>query len=304
MHRFPDHDTLLGFARQADAEISAAGVNGAVLHVNGLAPVDTCFRWSPLDGAHPLDLLLGFVAPPHWRALGVSCVGLSRRLDRGAGGGGGVSGAGGAGCDLPHVVFDAAAEPTPVAVTVLLDRSGDVAAVIRQADRVTAMREAPEGVVADACRRALGLPTAPAPPSTLGLWTLTWLDRVVEAAGHAPAGAGLRSWSAIARLHAAAGPPGDEPLTVLDPASLAGAAAALAQTWPWSRLRADPSVLDVAGPPPAANLAAWMDDGMWARWLLARLPAPDDLMAAVRALLPAALAEGVEVVARAAWPVL
>jgi hypothetical protein len=100
------------------------------------------------------------------------------------------------------------------------------------------------------------------------------------------------------------GPPGDEPLTVLDPASLAGAAAALARAWPWARLRADPSVLDVTGPPPTADVAAWMDDGMWARWLLARLPTPDDLMAAVHALLPAALAEGVEIVARAAWPAL
>jgi hypothetical protein len=44
-----------------------------------------------------------------------------------------------------------------------------------------------------------------------------------------------------------------------------------------------------------------MDDGMWARWLLSRLPGRADLLAAVRALLPVRLAEGVEVVAQAAW---
>jgi hypothetical protein len=290
MHRFPDHDTLLGFVRSADAEISAAAVSGAILHVNDLAPVDACFRWSTLDGAHPLDLLLGFVAPPHWRALGVSCAGLSRRLaDDGDDA-------------TPHRLADAASRPVPVTVTLLLDRSGDAASVMRRAEEVSVMDEAPEGVVADACRRALGLPTAPPPPSTLGLWTLTWLDRVVDAAGRAPVGAGLRSWSAVARLHAAAGPLGDIRAPVGDPASLAAAAAALARAWPWGRLRADPSILDGPGPPPSDRLAGWMDDGMWARWLLSRLPAPDDLMAAVHALLPPALAAGVEIVAGAAWP--
>jgi hypothetical protein len=44
-----------------------------------------------------------------------------------------------------------------------------------------------------------------------------------------------------------------------------------------------------------------MDDGMWARWLLAQLPNRDDLLAAIHALLPARLAEGVDLVARAAW---
>jgi hypothetical protein len=43
-----------------------------------------------------------------------------------------------------------------------------------------------------------------------------------------------------------------------------------------------------------------MDDGMWARWLLSRLPGRDDLLAAVHALLPAGLAEGVDQVAGAA----
>ena len=276
MHRSPDHDPMLAFVRQADAEIAAAAVNGAILHVNELAPHGRRATWSPLDGAHPLDLLLGFVAPPHWRAVGVSCVGVSRRLD-------------GGGPDLP------------VTVTVLVERSGAVAAVMRQAGAVTVMSEPPEGVVADACRRALGLPTAPPPPSTAGLWALVWLDRVVDAAGCAPLGSGVRSWAAVAGLHPAAGPLGDRPAAVADPTALAAAASRLARAWPWSRLRTDPSAVGLPGPAPAARLAGWMDDGMWARWLLARLPAPDDLMAAVHALLSPALATGVAVVARAAW---
>lgn len=278
MHRSPDHDTLLRFVCRADAAISAAGLDGAILHVDDLAPADRCFRWLGLDGSHPLDLLLGFVAPDHWRAVGVSCTGVSHRLD------------------------GSAAEPGPVMVTALVDRSGDVASVMRQAGEVTVMPEPLEGAVADACRRAVGVPTAAPPPSTLQLWTLTWLDRVVELAGQGSVGTGPLSWPAVARLHAAAGPPDDGPNAALDPAGLAAAATALARAWPWARLRADPSVLDLPGPPPTARLAAWMDDGMWARWLLSLLPAPNDLMAAVHALLPPALARGVDTVARATWP--
>jgi hypothetical protein len=278
MHRFPDHDTLLRFVRTADAAISAAALDGAILHVNDLAPVDRCFRWHALGGAHPLDLLLGFAAPTHWRAVGVSCSGVSHRLD------------------------GTPSDRGPVVVTALIDRSGDVASVIRRAGEVTVMPDPLEGTVADACRRSLGLPTAPPPPSTLGLWTLTWLDRVVDLAGQDPAGERTQSWPAVARLHAAARPPGDDRFAVLDPPGLAVAASGLALAWPWARLRADPSVLDVPGPRPSAHLAGWMDDGMWARWLLGLLPSPDDLMAAVHALLPPAVAQGVETVARATWP--
>ena len=132
MHRFPDHDTLLRFVRRADAAISAAGLGGAVLHVDDLAPADRCFRWHGLDGSHPLDVLLGFVAPAHWRAIGVSCSGVSRRLD------------------------GTPSDPDAVMVTALLDRSGDVASVIRRGDDVTVMPAPLEGAVVDACRPLQG----------------------------------------------------------------------------------------------------------------------------------------------------
>jgi hypothetical protein len=277
MHPPFDHGTLLSFVRAADADLSANQTDGAILRVSDLAPVAECFTWFPLDGAHPLDLLLGFVAPPHWRAVGVSCAGHAHRLDAAA-----------------------SAEPDAVTVTVLIDRSGAAAGVMRRAGEVTELPGRPEGAVADACRRALALPTGPPPASTLELWTAAWLDRVVDLASRSDGRSRLRTWSAVAGLHAAAGAPGRRPEAVLDPAALAASARALAEAWPWARLRQDPSVADVPGPPPARALAAWMDDGMWARWLLARLPATDDLLAAVRALLPSVLADGVELVVAAA----
>lgn len=275
MHPPFDHGTLLGFVRAADADLSANSIDGAILRVSDLAPVAECFTWFPLDGAHPLELLAGFVAPPHWQAVGVSCAGRAHQLDT---------------------------EPDAVTITILIDRSGAAAGVLRRADEVTELPGRPEGVVADACRRALALPTGPPPASTLDLWTAAWLDRVVELAGRSDGRARLRTWSAVAGLHAAVGAPGNRPEAALDPVALAAAASALAEAWPWARLRQDPSVADVPGPPPARQLAAWMDDGMWARWLLARLPAVDDLLAAVRALLPSVLADGVELVVAAAEP--
>ena len=44
MHRFPDHDTLLRFVRRADAAISTAGVDGAILHA-----LEADVGWNWLD---------------------------------------------------------------------------------------------------------------------------------------------------------------------------------------------------------------------------------------------------------------
>lgn len=322
----PDHDLLAARVVAADRALTDRGADGAVLRVSDLAPSDEALAWYPLDGAHPLDLLLGFVAPLHWRALGVHCLGQARHLDEprppahpadGEPSGHERAGRGdGGGSGFRHRPADEAADVT---MTLLFDRQGRSAAVLRRGAAVSALPEAPEGTVADACRRGLGLPTAPAPASTLPLWTLLWLDRVVErAAGTARP----RSWAEVAALHPAvqtgpAGAPARLTAPSLDPAhldpahldparhgpaGLVAAARELAAACPWARLRAEPALAPVPGPPPSPALAAWMDDGMWARWLLARLPSPDDLRAAVHALLPLPLAEAVDRVATAAWP--
>jgi hypothetical protein len=271
----PTRDQLLALLRRADAEVAASGGDGAVLRVTDL-PGSRALAWFPLDGAHPLDLLLRFVAPPHWHAVGVSVPGWAHRLD-----------------DPGR----ARAESPPVTVTVMVHRTGLAAGLIREGDRLAAMPEPPDGVVPDACRRALGLPTDPAPPTTAGLWALCWLDRIVATAARAEGGRGLRDWEAVAALHPAARP---RP-AANDPVSLAGAAAALARAWPWARLRAEPAVLDLPGPPPPPDLGAWMDDGMWARWVLSSMPSGDDLVRAVHDLLPPSLAGPVESVVVATW---
>jgi hypothetical protein len=278
--RDPDRPGAISLAAcvdEADAALAPTTSDAAILRVANLGadgPDD--LAWFPLDGGHPLDVLLGFVAPEHWVALGVSTPGEAHPVG-----------------DDGRVVRST--DPSPIRVTVLFDRSGRAAGRLRQGGDVSAMPGTPEGVVADACRRCLGLATGPPPATTALLWTLCWLDRLVDAAGRAAASPRLASWAEVARLHPAASspPPGPEADVGPEPGALAAATVLLAEAWPWSRLRADPSLIDVPGPLPEPHVIRWMDDGMWARWLLSTFPTIDDLVAAVCGLLPDCVASAV-----------
>ncbi|MGH9234493.1 MAG: hypothetical protein ACRD0R_14285, partial [Acidimicrobiales bacterium] len=63
----PDADVLAPLVRVADEALD----DDAVLGVHDTAPGAGSLAWTPLGGLHPLDVLLGAVAPPHWRAIGV-----------------------------------------------------------------------------------------------------------------------------------------------------------------------------------------------------------------------------------------
>ena len=264
----PLHARLLALSRQAHAQIWAAAAGTAVMWLVETRP--DALVWCPLAGTHPLDLLLRFVAPAHWTALGVSGAGSAHTLDD--------TGRPRPGAGLGDVF-----------VTVVVHRSGETSTLMQHGKaEPVAIPEQPEGMVADACRRALGLPTAAPPASTTDLWTLCWLDRLVDAASRGPASL-PRDWEAVAGVHPAAGP---APVPS-DPVALARAGRTLATSWPWSRLRRHPETVDVPGLDSSPALAEWMDDGMWARWLLSAFPARDDLLASVHDLLPADLAEAV-----------
>lgn len=261
---FPGRDALLAQATAAHEQL-ADDPRGALLRVHETAPVAECLGWTSLEGVHPVDALLGFVAPDDWRAIGVCTTGRAHS---------------------PHGT-------EVVTLTLLVDRAGATASVLQRGGALEVLPGRPDGMVADACRRALGLPTAPPPGSSLVLWTLTWLDRVVvEAHGRVP-GQPASSWAAVARLHPASSGPSD-------PVGLALDAAALAEAWPWGRLRAEPALADLPGSPPSLAVAQWMDDGMWARWLIGDLPPAADLLEATRALLPPVVADAIALVVAAA----
>jgi hypothetical protein len=261
---FRGPDALVALATAAHEQL-ADDPRGALLRVHETAPVAECLGWKSLEGVHPVDALLGFVAPDDWRAIGVCTTGRAHS-PRGT---------------------------EAVTLTLLVDRAGATASVLQRGGALEVLPGRPDGMVADACRRALGLPTAPPPGSSLVLWTLTWLDRVVAEAHDRVPGQPAPSWAAVARLHPASSGPGD-------PVALALDAAALAEAWPWGRLRAEPALADLPGSPPSPALAQWMDDGMWARWLIRELPPAADLLEATRALLSPVVADAIDLVVAAA----
>ena len=286
----PPDLALAAHVDNADTALAAQGARAptsALLRVSAAdADPPGELAWFPIDPIHPLDLLLGFVAPVHWWALGLSSCGRQHPI-----GGDGR-------------VMRSAGSPR-VRITVLIDRSGGGAGLLRRGDERTALPGPPDGTVADACRRALDLETAPPPPTTAGLWTRCWLDRLVDTLAPSSGtggGPGPPTWRDLTRLHPASsvaatrssghglGPDAD---------ALADATRALADAWPWARLRADPAVADVPGPLPDARVVAWMDDGMWARWLLAAYPALDDLVDAACSLLTPNLARATRQVVEA-----
>lgn len=228
--------------------------------------------WFGLEGRDPLQALLGFVAPDAWWAMGLHCSGRATGLDAPPG----ASGA-----------------PDAVRLTTFVDRSGGAGGVLRRTNGVEALDEPPSGVLGDCLRRALGVATPPPPPASVAWWVAVWLDRLVRALMGAVPGPVLPpgSWDEVAALHPAAAA-----LALgrgVDPVRLASATRRVARLWPWARLRTGPGpVLAGAGavspddrpgalPPPA--VAAWMDDGMFARWCAGALP---DLLDACAHLLP------------------
>src|SRR4029450_5957382 len=75
----PPELALAAHVDNADATLAATGGHApesALLRVS-VADADPPgeLAWFPIDPIHPLDLLLGFVAPVHWWAVGVSSCG-------------------------------------------------------------------------------------------------------------------------------------------------------------------------------------------------------------------------------------
>lgn len=150
------------------------------------------------------------------------------------------------------------------------------------------------GRVDDVCRRALGLATPP-PTVAIGvLWATWWLERVLGAAHDGC----LASWADAAALHpvtTVAATPIVGPLAAApDPVSFGAAADRLAGEWTWDDVRA--LVATRAGEPDdavAPEAAAWMDAGMFSRWMLQDEPPLALLREAVAEAVPTAVAAAV-----------
>jgi hypothetical protein len=277
---------LEGIALRLDAMAEEAGwgtpplliglTDQGVDDVNPPAPVPGS------SGTDPADLvasLVGFDAPATWEAMAVVVRGRSWALD------------------------DRSSDARPIRLTHVVDRHGAAASVLRHAGEEPVVGGADgQGRLVDVCRRALGLATTPPPEESTGLWALLWLDGLLARAAR---GERLTDLVAAARAH-----PAIEMVVEREPDLVEEAAHRLvrlgrvfgqARDWPHLRRAAAAGEWALEGLDPEA--AAWMDDGMFARWVTAGFPLLDDYLAELDVLLSDPVVAGVrDVLAR--WELL
>jgi len=176
-------------------------------------------------GMHPLDELMGFVAPDSWAALGTVCHGWGSR-------------------DMTQRPSKAPDRVRLRAVHVVC-RSGDEVGGFRFAGDALELQPASVGMVPDALRRALGLPTTPPDFPAAELMAADWMDTVADRA-----------------------------LNVKKPPNVD------AVTWDDIRWQVVTGERTVNGLTP--TLAGWMDEGIFARWMRPTYPHAADQLAAVR----------------------
>ncbi|HEX7166333.1 MAG TPA: hypothetical protein VF230_05060 [Acidimicrobiales bacterium] len=141
-----------------------------------------------------------------------------------------------------------------VRLVTLVDRDGREAATA-SFDDGTVIDESPEGVLTDVLRRCLRVPTAPPPPHAV-LVDSIWVENVLRDAKRS--GRGRMTWARVASLRRAD---------------------ALPSSWAETRAAA------VVASPFWADVGPWMDDGMFARWVLGNMrPLADMLRKAERRL--------------------
>ena len=224
------------------------------LALSGVDPVS----WPLTDPADPLAPLIGFRAPSDWDAFGVAARGS---------------------------LSTPSADPS-VRLVHLCDRHGtELTTWMHRGVRHT--DDAALGRIPDLCKRVLGCPTAPPGVSTRALFAILWLTDVLAEVLDRELDDPLPGWDVVASLHLAGG-------GVLDLRELVRRGFALADECPWAILRRQTETgrLAIGGVEMAA--AAWMDDGMFSRWVLGQHLDLTELVADLHELLPAATTDRID----------
>ncbi len=278
----------------------------------GTEPLDLAVR--PLDG-HPVDVLVGFVAPAAWSAVGVVAPATAHRLTDVGATAHPVAANGAIGAPALPVAADAdigadactgASPPFDdgerIVMVHLVAREGARASVGRRADGSvwvwatsgTAGDDEPTGRLDDVLRRVLGLPTRPPPADPAELWASWWLDRLLTEVGLRPDRSW--SWANLAVLHPAAQLVVDDRRGRVTEVvrAMPRLAEILARGRTWGDLRRDAGSGGWATPSIPPDVARWMDDGIFSRWLLDEVPSCGETLVALRDLLPHRLVRRLE----------
>jgi hypothetical protein len=161
----------------------------------------------------------------------------------------------------------------------LVTRRGEVAWRMTLPDGRSFCDAPQEGRLLDCLRRCFALPTPPPPAGPGHLLSVFWLGAIIDEDRRA----GRRlTWREISRLHPIAKIMSRGAAMCDDPQDVSDLIRAASSTWSWETLRKRAVTDSWAGELVSPELAAWMDDGMFARWVLGGLPAPDELVARLR----------------------
>jgi hypothetical protein len=247
----PDPTDLHLLVTTLDSAEEAAGW-GAGAQMVGVEGHTLAFVAFP---GHPYDSLLGVAVPATWQAMGVICEGWAAKLE-----------------DADFVRNTTSQRPSRtfgrqrVRIVAVVNRAGDqVSGTRTQGDEFKVIDEPMVGRISDAMLRAMGCATPPPGFPVVEYFAQGWLANIVTS--------GKRG------KHAAKAPV--EPLRVDDELLALG----FAEGWDTLRRlvangRAESSV--------SADVAAWMDAGIFARSLIGDLPPLDTLAKQARRRVDAA----------------
>ena len=221
------------------------------------------------------DGLLGWLAGEDCEAVGVVATGRLRQVEE-------MSGYTATAC----AGRDDCGLAGRLALACVVGRDGRVGWRVRVSDGAAPADPPTEGRLLDCLRRCFALPTSPPPVEPACLMATAWLLSVLEAT--AEPGATRLTWSEVTQLHPLARVLAGE--LPDDCSHLAPALCRLvASAWAWEDYRQLASEAECLGELCPPDLAGWMDEGMFARWILASLPGTEELLTATRAeLVPSA----------------
>lgn len=232
-----------------------------------------------LDTSADPRFVVGWVAPPGCLAVALVATGRAFALDDGADG------------------TEADCELARVRLCCVVGRSGRIGWTMTGPCSLGSTSAPTEGRLLDALKRCFGLPTPqPTVPASV-LHSTAWAASVLAMAVDSPR---PLTWAEVSRAHPLARLlEGDLPPRPCegdgdgDGDDLTDLVRIAANAWSWPEIRAqacDGHLEALIDP----RVAEWMDDGMFSRWILQRVPPLDQLMGALRAYLVPSAAERLE----------
>lgn len=250
--------------------LAVGDIEPCLLHVAALDGTGFDLGALPLEGRHPTDVLLGLDAPEGWHAVGLATHGWAYHVaERG----------------------DPRRHRRRVHVVTLLSRSGEHAhrTLVEDDDHLRAQlaAEAPAGEQVDLLRRVLGLPTDPPPCDAAAYWATEWLASLVTPDAQVASLADALDRHPAMRLLRR-----DEAAPDAD-ADAVDILTAFHRVVTWRRMRALAADGRFTVPELDPDLADWLDDGSFARFVLNRCPPLTLLRSRLALHVPADVAEAV-----------